>query len=239
MVSRLSGGRAGARLAAVPVTVMAAVLGLVVPAASASQASGAAASAPVTAAGAARSSAPATPATSATPATRHRTRVVMLTTRVRGLHVRTGPSIHAQMIAKLGKRGTRVTITCWAKGSTIVGNPVWYHLSGPRRGYVTSYYINTRTAPYPGLVRCKKAPARHRYHSRTDGVRVRTGPSSKFRVLGKLGRAGSTVTVSCWTSGEAIWGDHAWYRLRSPRRGYTAGYHLDTGRDPARGVPHC
>lgn len=233
MVGRLSGGRAGARLAAVPVTVMAAVLGLVVPAASASPASRTAAATPVSAAGTARAP------VSVTVAHPLRIRFVMLTTRVRGLHVRTRPSNQSPMVAKLGKRGTRVTITCWAKGTSIVGNPVWYHLSGPRRGYVTSYYINTRTAPYPGLARCRRAPARHRYHSRTEGVRVRTGPSSKFRVVGKLGRAGSTVTVTCWTSGEAIWGDHAWYHLSGPRRGYTAGYHLDTGRDPARGVPHC
>jgi Bacterial SH3 domain len=234
MVSRLSGGRAGAWLAAVPVTVMAAVLGLVVPAASAAPASRAADAALVTAAGAARASAP------VTTAARHRTRVIMLTTRVRGLHVRSHPSNRSALVAKLGRRGTRVTITCWTKGTPVVGNPVWYHLSGPRRGYVTSYYINTRIAPYPGLARCQnKAPAKNRYSSLTDGVRVRTGPSSKFRVLGKLGHAGSKVTVTCWTSGEAIWGDHAWYRLSHPRRGYTAGFHLDTGRDPARGVPHC
>jgi uncharacterized protein YgiM (DUF1202 family) len=163
----------------------------------------------------------------------------MLTTRVRGLHVRSHPSNRSALVAKLGKRGTRVTITCWTKGTPVVGNPVWYHLSGPRRGYVTSYYIKTRIAPYPGLARCQSAPAKNRYRSLTDGVRVRTGPSSKFRVLGKLGQAGSKVTVSCWTSGEAIWGDHAWYRLSRPRRGYTAGFHLDTGRDPAHGVPPC
>jgi hypothetical protein len=209
MVSRLSRGRAGARLALVPVTVLAAVLALAVPAASASPAPAA-----------------------------HRIRVVMLGTLVAGLHVRSQPSVRARMTSRLGRRGTRVTITCWADGSLVAGNPVWYHISGPRRGYVTSYYINTHTDPYPGLARCK-TPFRHGYHSLVTGVRVRTGPGARFRVVHKLGRAGSPVVVRCWTSGEAIWGDRAWYRLTSPRRGYTAGFHLDTGRDPARGVPRC
>jgi hypothetical protein len=228
MVSRLSGGRAGAWLAVVPVTVTAAVLGLVVPAASASAGSPATDAALVTA------TAPA----SATPAAARRIRFIMLSTRVRGLHVRTRPSNRSPLVAKLGKRGTRVTITCWTTGTSVVGNTVWYHLSGPRKGYVTSYYINNRTAPYPGLARCK-GPFRGHYRSRTAGVRVRTGPGAKFRVVHKLGRAGTRVTVTCWTRGEAIWGDHAWYHLSSPRRGYTAGFHLNTGRDPAAGVPRC
>jgi hypothetical protein len=164
---------------------------------------------------------------------------VVLRTLVAGLNVRRTPDIRATVTSHLGKRGTKVTADCWASGSVVAGNPVWYHIASPRKGYVTSYYIDTHRDPYPGLVRCKTPPFRRGYRTLVAGLRIRSGTSSRFRVVSVLGRAGSKVVVDCWTLGENISGDRVWYHLVSPRRGFVAGFHLDTGRDPALGVPHC
>jgi hypothetical protein len=45
--------------------------------------------------------------------------------------------------------------------------------------------------------------------------------------------------VDCYTHGRAVAGDSTWYHLAAPHAGYVAGYYLNTGRDPAAGIPRC
>jgi uncharacterized protein YraI len=59
------------------------------------------------------------------------------------LHVRSGPSTANPVVATLGPAGTHVTIDCSTPGEPIRGNAVWYHITEPERGYVTSYYVRT------------------------------------------------------------------------------------------------
>lgn len=215
MFGRLSAARMVANLALVPLSLMAVILTLAAPA-----------SAPASAAvSAGRGAAPV-----------HR---VVLRTTVPGVSVRRAPDLHAQITSHLGARGTRVTVDCWARGSLVAGNPFWYHLAGPRHGYVTSHFINSRRDPYPGLVKCVTTGFRRTYLTRVAGLRVRRGPGLRFRMVGRLGRAGSKVVVTCWQRSVPIKGDPIWYHLISPLHGFVAGVYLNTGRDPARGVPHC
>lgn len=208
MAGRLGRWRAAAELALVPLSVMAAVVALMAPASAASG-----------------------------PGARPIHRVV-LTTLVPGLHVRGAPDLHAAILSRLGPRGTKVTVDCWARGSAVAGNPIWYHLASPRHGYSTSHFISGRRDPYPGLVRCVPG-FRRVYRTRIAALRIRSGPGIRFLTLGRTGRAGSEVTVTCWTRGQRIYGDPIWYHLIKPLHGFAAGFYLNTGPDPARGVPHC
>ena len=183
-------------------------------------------------------SAPGSASASARPTVRPVHRVV-LRTLVAGLRVRQHPDVRARAASRLGRRGTKVTVDCWAPGSLVAGNPVWYHITRPRHGYVTSYYIDTHQDPYLGLVRCGSRSFRREYRALVARLRIWSGTSSRYRIVGRLGRAGSKVVVSCWTRGENIKGDRIWYHLVRPRAGFVAGLHLDTGHDPAPGVPAC
>jgi len=71
------------------------------------------------------------------------------------------------------------------------------------------------------------------------GLRVHNAPSASAATIGVLGVAGSRVAVNCYAVGAPVFGDHAWYHLVAPQAGYVAGYYLNTGRDPAAGVPLC
>jgi hypothetical protein len=83
------------------------------------------------------------------------------------------------------------------------------------------------------------AAAEHTYQTVVKGLRVRSAPSTSAALVGALGTVGSRVTVDCYAVGNAVFGDHAWYHLVAPLTGYVAGYYLNTGRDPAAGVPLC
>ena len=79
----------------------------------------------------------------------------------------------------------------------------------------------------------------HTYETVVRGLRVRSGPSTSAQVVGAIGAAGSRVSVDCYASGDSVFGDHAWYHIVAPATGYVAGFYLNTGTDPAPGVPRC
>jgi hypothetical protein len=79
----------------------------------------------------------------------------------------------------------------------------------------------------------------HTYETIVAGLRVHNGPSTSAQVVGGLGAAGTRVTVDCYASGGSVFGDHAWYHTVAPLTGYVAGFYLNTGTDPAPGVPRC
>ena len=85
----------------------------------------------------------------------------------------------------------------------------------------------------------KLAGRPHYYKTLVTGLRVHDGASTSAATVDVLGPAGTRVAVDCFVSGGSVFGDHAWYHLVAPHTGYVAGYYLNTGVDPAPGVPLC
>jgi hypothetical protein len=83
------------------------------------------------------------------------------------------------------------------------------------------------------------APVQHAYQTLVKGLRVRNAPNTSAQAVGVLGVAGSHVAVDCYAVGNPVFGDAAWYHTVAPHAGYVAGFYLNTGRDPATGVPLC
>jgi Domain of unknown function (DUF1906) len=79
----------------------------------------------------------------------------------------------------------------------------------------------------------------HAYQTVVAALRVRTAPRTSAATVAVLGAAGTGVAVDCYTVGTAVFGDSAWYHIVAPYTGYVAGFYLNTGRDPAAGVPRC
>jgi Rv2525c-like, glycoside hydrolase-like domain len=77
------------------------------------------------------------------------------------------------------------------------------------------------------------------YQTIAAGLQVRNAPQALAPVVGMLGAAGSSVGVSCYALGSSVSGDSVWYHLASPDIGYVTGYYLNTGVDPAAGIPQC
>ena len=77
------------------------------------------------------------------------------------------------------------------------------------------------------------------YHALVLDLKIRAQASLGSTVLATLGPVGTPAVVSCWTSGSSVLGDSTWYYESSPATGYISGRYLNTGGDPAAGVPHC
>src|SRR5439155_24114499 len=82
---------------------------------------------------------------------------------------------------------------------------------------------------------------RHRpgHHTPAHRLPGRTAPATGATTIVRLGAAGSEVTVNCFVVGSPVFGDSVWYHITKPLSGFVAGFYLDTGRDPAPGVPAC
>jgi hypothetical protein len=220
--------RLAARLALAPAA-LAAVAALTVPAS--------AATAPaLVSASAVSASAVSASAVSASTGARPAAGVIVIKTTVPGLVIRSRPSTSAARVLRLGAAGTRISVNCWTLGTTVAKNSVWYHTVSPKRGYVASVFTSPRKDPVAGLPRC---PFRRTYLTKVAGLVIRSGPSTRFKAVGRIALKGSRVVVSCWTRGQSVRGDNVWYGTVSPFRGFAAGAFLNTGRDPAAGVPHC
>ncbi len=167
--------------------------------------------------------------------TRHA--AVSLRTLVGRVHVRSAPTKHAHIVGTIRRSGTPVAVSCYAMGSSVAGNRVWYRISAPDSGYITSYYTATHLDPVAGVSRCKTFS--RPYRTVVNGLHVRVKPTTRSRIFVTLGKVGTRVTVSCYESGQPVSGDAVWYRLTAPEIGYVAGLNLNTGTDPASGVPRC
>jgi hypothetical protein len=75
-------------------------------------------------------------------------------TLITGLHVRRTPSTAAPILAILGPAGTKVAVNCWARGSSVFGDSIWYHITAPHAGFVAGFYLNTGRDPAAGIRRC-------------------------------------------------------------------------------------
>ncbi len=157
-------------------------------------------------------------------------------TLVTGLRIRKAPHTAAPVVFVLGAAGSRVTVNCFAYGSPLFGDAVWYHTVAPRSGFVAGYYLNTGRDPAAGIPACA---VRRVYRTVVTGLRVRKAPHTAARVVFVLGAAGSRVTVNCFATGTSVHGDNIWYHIVAPHAGFVAGFYLNTGRDPAAGIPRC
>jgi hypothetical protein len=205
---------------------------------------------------------PAAPASAAVhhqPAVHHRQTshkradtTVTLKTLVARIRVHTAPATKAKVTGTITRSGTRVTVSCFSRGDRVAGNPVWYQLSRPVKGFVTSYYLASHLDPVAGVTRCAvvkhkdpksakpaKPAFRRMYRTLAKGVHVRYWPTTTATRLATLGRVGSTVTVNCYVNGQKITGDVIWYHVTKPLAGFVAGVNLNTGEDPAFGIPAC
>src|ERR1022692_1586624 len=149
-----------------------------------------------------------------------------------GLRVRARATTKSKQRGVLGKAGSKVTVNCYTIGQPIVRDSVWYHIVKPKTGFVAGFYLKTGGDPAAGVPRCY-------YRTKVTGLVVRKSATTKSAKVGVLGKAGSRVTVDCYAIGQRIHGDSVWYRITSPKTGYVAGFYLNTGRDPAAGVPRC
>jgi hypothetical protein len=157
-------------------------------------------------------------------------------TLITGLRVRRAPSTAAPVLAVLGAAGTKVNVNCWARGTSVFGDSVWYHITAPHAGFVAGFYLSTGRDPAAGIPSCS---AGHVFITLITGLRVRRAPSTAAAVLAVLGPVGTKVAVNCWARGTSVFGDSVWYHITAPHAGFVAGFYLSTGRDPAAGIPHC
>jgi hypothetical protein len=156
-----------------------------------------------------------------------------------GLHVRKRPTTAAPAVAVLGPTGSRVDVNCYAFGSSVFRDNVWYHIVHPFTGYVAGFYLDTGPDPAPGIPACSSHRHRHVYHTLAHGLHVRTAPTTAAATIVLLGAAGSRVTVNCYAFGSSVFRDNVWYHIVRPLSGYVSGFYLDTGPDPAAGIRRC
>jgi hypothetical protein len=180
-----------------------------------------------------------TSASAAVPADTHVRPGRSLQTLFTMVRVFASPNIHARIASRLTGTGTGVSITCWTSGSDYKGIPIWYQISAPDAGYVPAFNIAAHFAPATGVPHCMIPDFSARYYALEANLRIRTAPSTNARIAGYLVSVGSKVTISCYSDGTPIYGDPVWYHAVSPAVGYVTGRLLNTGGDPAPGVPRC
>jgi hypothetical protein len=157
-----------------------------------------------------------------------------------GLRVRKHPSTSARTIHVLGAKGSKVTVSCWTRGTPVLGDAVWYLVVKPAKGkggYVAGFYLNTGRDPAAGVPFC--TVAKRTFQTTVAHLKVRNHPTTTAKVNAVLGKAGTKVTVNCWIHGSNVFGDRVWYHSVAPHTGYVAGFYLNTGIDPAPGIRHC
>jgi hypothetical protein len=75
-------------------------------------------------------------------------------TLVAGLQVRNAPHTSAPVVGVLGAAGSSVGVNCYALGSSVSGDSVWYRLVSPDTGYVAGYYLKSGRDPAAGIPQC-------------------------------------------------------------------------------------
>ncbi|HVB42145.1 MAG TPA: hypothetical protein VNF47_05485 [Streptosporangiaceae bacterium] len=148
-------------------------------------------------------------------------------------------SSHASIRAKLKDAGTGVSVTCWTTGTDYKGMPIWYQISAPAAGYIPAFNVDAHFSPAAGVPHCLTPAFSAQFYSLEVNLRIRRRPSTGATITGYLVSVGSKVKVDCFVTGNPIFGDAIWYHSRYPAIGYVTGRFLNTGGDPAPGVPRC
>jgi hypothetical protein len=140
---------------------------------------------------------------------------------------------------QLGRSGSGVGVACWTTGLDYNSDPIWYRISAPVDGYVAAFNLAAHFAPAESVPHCTSPIFAAVYNSLEVNLRIRKAPSTSAAIAGYLGKVGSKVTLDCYVTGSVILGDPIWYHAESPMTGYVTGRYLNTGGDPALGVPRC
>jgi Domain of unknown function (DUF1906) len=115
----------------------------------------------------------------------------------------------------------------------------YHHRLHQYNGNITQTYGGIQINIDQDFMNVQLAPVQHAYQTLVKGLKVRNAPGTSAQAVGVLGVAGSHVAVDCYAVGNPVFGDAAWYHIVAPHAGYVAGFYLNTGRDPATGVPLC
>jgi len=156
-----------------------------------------------------------------------------------GVRVFASPRSASSVTARVGGQGTGVSVACWTDGSYFRDSRIWYQITAPDVGYVPAFNFIAHYAPAIGLSHCASPTFREPFNSLAPNLRIRSAPSTTASIVGYLVALGSTGDVECFTTGTPVFGDAIWYHVTSPAAGYIAGRMLNTGGDPAPGVPIC
>src|SRR5260370_10610265 len=70
-------------------------------------------------------------------------------------------------------------------------------------------------------------------------VRVFGTASTESAATGELGHSGTSVSVTCWTTGTWYNGSPIWYRISVPLAGYVAALNMAAHFAPPPRLPHC
>ena len=146
---------------------------------------------------------------------------------------------HGQVKGKLTGTGTGVSVACWTSGADYKGLSIWYQVTAPVAGYIPAFNLAAHFSPAKGVPHCLVPSFTASYYSLEVNLRIRTSPSVTADISGYLTDVGSKVVVSCFVKGSLIFGDPVWYHALKPAVGYVSGRLLNTGGDPAPGVPRC
>ena len=124
---------------------------------------------------------------------------------------------------------------------SVLGSGQWasHHRLHQYRGNVTQTYGGVTLNIDQDFMNVRLAGVQHAYQTVVAALRVHTAPRTSAAVVAVLGAVGTRVAVNCYTVGTSVSGDSVWYHLVAPYTGYVAGFYLNTGRDPAAGVPRC
>jgi len=109
----------------------------------------------------------------------------------------------------------------------------------PLAAALTTVMLASPAAAAPRPAALELQAASHVYSTLITGLHVRRAPTTTAPVLAVLGPAGTKVSVDCWVRGTKVFGDNVWYLITKPHAGFVAGFYLNTGRDPAAGIPSC
>jgi hypothetical protein len=146
---------------------------------------------------------------------------------------------HSHVKGKLTGIGTGVSVACWTSGTDYKRLSIWYQVTAPVAGYIPAFNLAAHFSPAKGVPHCLVPSFTGQYYSLEVNLRIRTSPSITADISGYLTNVGSEVVVSCYVKGSAIFGDPVWYHALKPAVGYVSGRLLNTGGDPAAGVPRC
>jgi hypothetical protein len=124
---------------------------------------------------------------------------------------------------------------------SVFGPGQWtnHHRVHQYRGNVTQTYGGVTINIDQDFMNVRLPGVQHAYQTVVAALRVHTAPRTSAPAVAVLGVAGSNVAVDCYAPGAAVSGDSIWYHIVAPYTGYVAGYYLNTGRDPAAGIPRC
>jgi hypothetical protein len=170
---------------------------------------------------------------------RHKATGRSLQTLFSSVRVFTSASDRGAVKGKLARPGTGVSVLCWTTGAYYKDTTVWYEISAPLSGYVSAFSLNAHYAPAVGMPHCLAPAFRKGFNALEANLKIRTAPSTTAAIAGVLGGAGSKVRIDCYIKGAPVFQDSVWYHAASPATGYVAGRLLNSGGDPAPGVPRC